>query len=252
MERQHQSISKRWRESEWEWLRGWRSTHWKIAWTQMNQGSLDCKFKNAWDQFIKLTYRSAPPDWGIASQQMSGKKSNKFRITVTFVCNQTSTEKWPIFYIGKSKQPRCFKKKKPSEYGFCYRNNKTAWMTAKFFEEWIKEFNQQFWCENWHVALTLDNFAGHKIAYEPTNIELIFFEPNLTPYVQPLDAGIIHCFKAHYWKAFCAHAVDMDEAGEEDVYKINLLEVMLMVRQAWDAVGAETIANCWKHTGITE
>ena len=44
----------------------------------------------------------------------------------------------------------------------------------------------------------------------------------------------------------------MDEAGEEDVYKINLLEVMLMVRQAWDAVGAETIANCWKHTGITE
>ena len=183
---------------------------------------------------------------------MSGKKSNKFQITVIFVCNQTSTEKWPIFYIGKSKQPRCFKKKKPSEYGFRYCNNKTAWMTAKFFEEWIKEFNQQFWCENWHVALTLDNFAGHKIAYEPTNIELIFFEPNLTPYVQPLDAGIIHCFKAHYRKAFCAHAVDMDEAGEEDVYKINLLEVMLMVRQAWDAVGAETIANCWKHTGITE
>ena len=64
--------------------------------------------------------------------------------------------------------------------------------------------------------------------------------------------GSFIVFKAHYWKAFCAHAVDMDEAGEEDVYKINLLEVMLMARQAWDAVSAETIANCWKHTGITE
>ena len=125
-------------------------------------------------------------------------------------------------------------------------------MTAKFFKEWIKEFDQQFWHENWHVTLTLNNFTGHKIAYKPTNIELIFFEPNLTPYVQPLNAGIICCVKAHYWKAFCARAVDMDEAGEEDVYKINLLEVMLMVRQAWDAVGAETIANCWKHTVITE
>jgi len=44
----------------------------------------------------------------------------------------------------------------------------------------------------------------------------------------------------------------MDEAGEPDIYKINLLEIMLMVRQAWDAVTPETIANCWRHTGITE
>ena len=90
------------------------------------------------------------------------------------------------------------------------------------------------------------------IAYQPTNIELIYFEPNLTPYVQPLDAGIIRCFKAHYRKAFCACAIDMDDAGEEDIYKINLLEDMLMARQAWDAVSPETIANCWRHTVITQ
>ena len=133
---------------------------------------------------------------------MSGKKSNRFRITVTFICNQDGTEKWPIFYIGKSKQPQCFGRRKPAEYGFRYRNNKTAWMTAKFFEEWIIELDQQFRCENRHVALTLDNFPGHSISYEPTNIELIYFEPNLTPYVQPLDAGIIRCMKAHYQRAF--------------------------------------------------
>ena len=44
----------------------------------------------------------------------------------------------------------------------------------------------------------------------------------------------------------------MDDTGELDIYKINLLEVMLMARQAWYAVTPETIANCWKHTGITE
>jgi hypothetical protein len=57
-----------------------------------------------------LSICSAPPDWGLASSQMSGKKSNCFRITITFICNQNSSEKWPIFYIGKSKQPHCFKK----------------------------------------------------------------------------------------------------------------------------------------------
>ncbi len=117
---------------------------------------------------------------------------------------------------------------------------------------WVKELDVQFQSQNWHVALTLDNFMGHTITYKPTHIELIYFEPNLTPYVQPLDAGIIRCVKAHYRKAFCARAVDMDEAGESDIYKINLLEIMLMVRQAWDAVTPETIANCWKHMGITE
>jgi hypothetical protein len=53
---------------------------------------------------------STPPDCGIASKQMSGKKSNKFHITVGFMCNATGTEKWPIFYIGKSKQPWYFGK----------------------------------------------------------------------------------------------------------------------------------------------
>jgi len=64
----------------------------------------------------------------------------------------------------------------------------------------------------------LDNFSGHTIAYVPTHIELIYFEPNLTPYVQPLDAGIIRCMKAHYQKSFCIRAVDMDEAGVPDIY----------------------------------
>jgi hypothetical protein len=80
---------------------------------------------------------SSPPDRGIVSKQMSGKKSNKFRITVGFMCNATGTEKWPIFYIGKSKQPRCFGKKTPERHGFWYRNNKTSWMTSEIFEQYV-------------------------------------------------------------------------------------------------------------------
>jgi hypothetical protein len=76
----------------------------------------------------------APPDVGMASKQMNGKKKEKFRITLNFMCNQTRTEKWPIFFIGCSKKPRCFKNKEPSAFGFHYANNKKAWMTALLFE----------------------------------------------------------------------------------------------------------------------
>ena len=78
---------------------------------------------------------SAPPDRGLATKQMSGKKKDKFRITLGFACNADGSKKLPAFYIGKSKQPCCFKKKTPQSRGFYYRNNKKAWMTAELFEE---------------------------------------------------------------------------------------------------------------------
>lgn len=76
-----------------------------------------------------------PPDRGMATHKISGKKKNKFRITIFFACNATGTEKLPPFFIGKSAKPRCFQKKTGKELGFYYRNNKKAWMTAILFEE---------------------------------------------------------------------------------------------------------------------
>ncbi|KAF8835030.1 hypothetical protein BDN67DRAFT_913714 [Paxillus ammoniavirescens] len=79
----------------------------------------------------------APPDHGIASKQMLGKKSNKFQITVEFMCNATGTEKWPVFYIGKSKQLHYFGKRTLEQHGFWYHNNKTAWMKSAFFKQYV-------------------------------------------------------------------------------------------------------------------
>ena len=51
-----------------------------------------------------------PPDRGMATHKISGKKKNKFQITITFACNATGTEKLPPFFIGKFKKPHCFQK----------------------------------------------------------------------------------------------------------------------------------------------
>lgn len=104
--------------------------------------------------------------------------------------------------------------------------------------------------KNRHIVLIIDNFSGHNIEYEPTNVQLEFFKLNLTSFVQPLDAGIIRCFKAHYQKRLCLRAIDLDEAHEENIYQLDLLEGMKIAQEAWDAVGQETIKNCWNHTQI--
>ena len=104
--------------------------------------------------------------------------------------------------------------------------------------------------EGRHILLMIDNFSGHRVLYEPTNIQMEFFKPNLTSFVQPLDAGIIRCFKAHYRSSFCQRALLLDEAGERDIFKITLKEAMMLADEAWKAVSAETIKHCWDHTQI--
>ena len=104
--------------------------------------------------------------------------------------------------------------------------------------------------ENRQIALILDNFSGHSIQYELKNITLIYFSPGLMSHIQPLDAGIIRCFKAHYQHEFCLCAVEKDANDEDDIYKINLWEAMVMAKHAWSSISPAIIKNCWEHTRI--
>jgi hypothetical protein len=115
---------------------------------------------------------------------------------------------------------------------------------------WIIEWDLELKLKNRQIALTLDNFSGHTIQYQPKNITLLYFEPGLTLYIQPLDAGIIRSFKAHYRRQLCLHAIQQDDAEERDIYKTDLLQAMLMAERAWKSVSPTTIKNCWDHTEI--
>jgi hypothetical protein len=88
-----------------------------------------------WNVDESALFAFAPPDRGLAQRQMSGKRANKFRITLAFACNSDGSEKKDLFFIGRSKKPRCFGRQGPIARGFYYRSNKTAWMTAALFEE---------------------------------------------------------------------------------------------------------------------
>jgi len=66
-----------------------------------------------------------------------------------------------------------------------------------------------------------------------------------------MDAGIIRNLKVLYRTLYCHRALDLDEAGHLDIYTINLMEAMLLVKKAWQLVTPETIQNCWAHAKIT-
>ena len=102
-----------------------------------------------------------------------------------------------------------------------------------------------------YILLILDNTPSHITnTLTLTNIEVLFLPPNVTSKIQPMDSGIITSFKLHYRRMQLQNAIDRDEAGERDIYKVDQLQGMRWTEVAWGEISTETIKNCWSHTKI--
>ena len=105
-------------------------------------------------------------------------------------------EKLPMFVIGKSKTPRCFKhiKNLPCKY----KSQKKSWMDSQIFEEWVRKLDRTFRMEGRKIALLIDNCPVHPSVPDLTNVQLVFLPPNTTSVLQPVDQGVIRSLKAYY------------------------------------------------------
>jgi DDE superfamily endonuclease len=179
-------------------------------------------------------------------------KGSKVRLTYAFTINADGSDKLEPFVIGKAKQPRSFARRTAAALGFYYRNNAKAWMTTVLYREWISKWDAELRLANRHILLLQDNFSAHNPPDDLTNITVENFAANLTAHVQPLDGGIIRCFKAHYRSRFTQRAIDNYDRGvtPANIYDINQLEGMRIAAEAWREVDASTIRHCWRHVGI--
>ena len=140
-----------------------------------------------------------------------GKKS-KHRITLLAGANMSGTKKFPLLAIGKSNRPRAFKNK---EIPVKYKANRKAWITAKLFEDVLREWSGRLCLQGRRVLLCLDNFSGHPPELQLDNIQLIFFPPNMTSNSQPMDQGIIKNLKRHYKKFLLRRRIEAMDMGKE-------------------------------------
>ena len=151
-------------------------------------------------------YWKTIPDWTLATQARPGGKRMNFRVTANFCCNATGTHKLDIWYIGSAKNPRSFKSSGVNikNLNMVWRNNKTAWMTALIFREYLHWFDGQM---DHPVVLLIDGFSAHELRLALVEEEgglrhtkVLFLPPNATSMCQPLDHGIIRAWKAYYRK----------------------------------------------------
>lgn len=182
-----------------------------------------------------------------------GGKHSKERITVVVCANMSGKEKNKLLVIGKSKQPRCFKGVKSLETDYEY--NKKSWMTSEIFEKWIVNFDTKMIRQKRKVVLFVDNCPAHPpfVAKKLTNVKLVFFPPNTTSKLQPMDQGVIKNLKMLYRKQILKRLIFALENNKSIDDAINLRLCISEVAKVWQNYVAEsTIQNCFIKAGFSE
>lgn len=175
-----------------------------------------------------------------------GGKNSKERVTVLVGANMDGSEKLPLLLIGKSARPHCFRHVKTTPIQ--YKSNKKAWMTSVLFEEWLLNLDSIFQKKNRKILLFIDNCPAHSKIPNLKSIKVIFFPPNMTSVVQPMDQGVIKNFK-HYYRQKIVIKI-LNEMNSNLEIKIDILIASRLLKSAWDEVKPETIQNCFAKAGF--
>ena len=187
-----------------------------------------------------LFYQCLPnKTYHFKGQKCSGGKNRKVRFTGTAVGN-ASGEKLPMFAIGKSKTPRCFKHIKI--YPVNTNHKRRVGWTVKYLKNGCAKLDRTFQMEGRKTA--------HPSVSNLTNVQLVFLPPNTTSVLQPMNQGVIRSLKAHY----CGRVVrrlcrTLDK--KKTLPKLSILQGMKILVFSWGAVSAQTIVNCFRKAGIT-
>ncbi|XP_070551006.1 tigger transposable element-derived protein 6-like [Ptychodera flava] len=152
----------------------------------------------------------------VKGEDCSGGKKSKERLTLMLCANMAGEKEKPLI-IGKSQNPRCFKNINPKTLPVDYYANKKASMTSDVFENWLLSFDRKLGRQKRKALLFLDNATCHP-HINPRNVKLIFFPPNTTSKLQPMDQGIIQALKLKYRKRQLQHIIAlMDEDKSRQV-----------------------------------
>lgn len=203
-----------------------------------------------------LFYRMIPRKIFVSSQEKvaAGLKIAKERISILLCANAAGTHKITPLIIGKAKNPRCMKNfNSPVEY----TNSKNAWMTGFIFRHWfqnsfVKQVREHMIENNLHqkAILLVDNCSSHPadlVASEDGQIIIMFFPPNVTSLLQPMDQNPIHVTKLLYRNSLLSTIISKPSEEIAVLLKgITVKDAILLLKSSWDQVTATVLKNAWK------
>ena len=206
-----------------------------------------------------LNWKSLPRKSLASKRELAapGFKVSKERVTVMVCANASRTHRLPLLVIGKSKKPRCFKN--VACIPTVYKAQKSAWMNSELFSEWyakefvptVKRYREREG-KSGNVLLLLDNAPCHPateiLNAVEENFKVVYFPPNITALIQPMDQGVIEKLKRIYKKQVLRRLLLADNDEESVVAfskKLNLKDCCYMLAESWELMTVDNLKNAW-------
>ncbi|XP_028659097.1 jerky protein homolog-like [Erpetoichthys calabaricus] len=196
------------------------------------------------DDETGLYWKVLPSKTLVSKEEKSapGHKSSKERITVLACANANGSHKLKLVCIGKSKNPRSFKRTQMRNFPVLYYNQTKAWMNREIFKDWFFKHFVPAVRDHLNLpqraVLLLDNAPSHPIENvlktSDDQIFVAYLPPNVTALKQPMDQGVLEAFKCRYRKSLLHSVLEEDGDVREFYKKWTIKDAIFSCSESWD------------------
>ncbi|XP_012247149.1 jerky protein homolog-like [Bombus impatiens] len=182
-------------------------------------------------------------------------------VTALFCANATGCHKLPVLIIGNVPETHSLYKFKTEAFTTIYISNTSACMDSTIFKQWYKEHflksiegRQRENGYEGKYLLLLDNTTLLHDINDINNIdplvEVTSPPPNVSPHNQPMNCGVITCFKRKYrielLKAIKPLSIYNTEVEVIDLHKeLSIWDCCRIVHDAWSHVEDSILISSW-------
>lgn len=185
----------------------------------------------------------------------------KDRVSAIMCTNAPGTFKVPMTIIGKSKNPRCFRRRDPP---LKYLSQANAWSDTATFRRWWHEAllpAVRRWTHEPVLLLMANCWKHDELVDDREQVKVMTYPRKCKSKHQPMGAGIIEQTKVGYRAKLLDYRISTmlvasqlrAEARERNMpagsaglaggFQPHILDAADILKQAWDEVSAEQIAR---------
>ena len=125
-------------------------------------------------------------------------------------------------------------------------------MTGVIFFDYLDKINNILLKNKRSIIIFVDHCSAHPENISFSNIKVVFLPPNTTSVLQPMDAGVIKCFKGNYRVKLVRKLIQHVSETNCPINSNQILfyEAVTMAYLAWEELNQKTISNCFRHCGF--
>jgi hypothetical protein len=220
------------------------------------------ELKNVYNAtYIPLMWKAVPKQISIFEESTASPQMYKDHVTIVLCANATGCHKLPVLVIGKTVETQSIEVFNRDGLTIIYEVNANAWMDINIFNEWfekcfLKSVKERQLNNGRREAtlLLLDNtHKYHHSKILDTKDEFVrvihrSFDGIL--HIQPIDRGIIPCFKRMYRKELLETLIPIglyytmvDVIDNHNT--LIMWDCCRMVRDAWSDVNNRILKRGW-------